>query len=386
MKKVKKWGIVFLFILVLLLTELKAEEKILIGSSSALTGHAQFLGTEYLKGARLYIDEINSQGGISGKKIELIALDDGYEPARCAENTLKLIKEYSVLALFNYVGTPTTLYVLPIITTNKTPLLGVFSGALSLREPFNRYVINIRASYSQEINEFIKHCVEELGFKKFAVFYQYDAYGMDGLRATENALSKYNLKIIAEASYKRGTEHVEEAVSVIKDSQAEVVIMVGTYKPTSNFIKSCRKNNYFPLFYSVSFVGIEALEKELGREADNIVVSAVVPSLDSIELTGVLEFKNLWMKSFGDALPTLGAFEGFINAKVLVEALKRCKDFTKEEFINALESIKDFDLGIGANITFGASDHQGLDKVYFNIFKESKLDTLKEWQALKKFK
>jgi len=381
MKRILK-VVFFLIILSVAPIVLAQEDKILIGSSSALTGHARFLGSEYIKGAKAYISKINEQGGIGGKKIELISLDDGYDPARCAENTLRLINNDKVFVLFNYVGTPTTVYVLPLINSNKIPLLGIFSGALSLREPFNLYLINIRAPYQKEISEFIKHCIEDLRVKKIAVLYQYDAFGMDGLKATEAALLKYNMTIAAEANYKRGTLEVEEAVNTIKNSAAEVVIMVGTYSPVAKFIKSCKNNGYNPLFYTVSFIGTEALLKELETDAVNVIISQVVPSPVGDKFPAVLEFKDILSKYSSESQPTFGSFEGFINAKVLVEALKRCIGLDRDSFIKSVESIKDFDAGIGANITFGPGDHQGLDKVYFTIFSNGKLMPLENWQGL----
>ena len=382
MKGMLKAGLFVLILMLITSLSFAQEDKILIGSSSALTGHARFLGSEYLKGAKAFINKINEQGGINAKKIEIISLDDGYDPKRCAENTVKLITEDKVFVLFNYVGTPTTVYALPVITSRKVPLLGVFSGAMSLREPFNPYLINIRTSYQREIGEFLKHCLEGLRLKKIAVFYQYDAFGMDGLKATEEFLSQNNLKIVEQANYKRGTLDVEEAVSAIKKSGAEVVVMIGTYNPIAQFIKLCRKENFKPLFYSVSFVGTEALLQELGPDAHDVVISQVVPLPQGDKFPAIMEFKELLSKYYPESQPTQGSFEGFINAKVLVEALKRCTGLDRESFIKAVESIKDFDAGIGANINFGPGDHQALDKVYFSLFSNGKLMPLEDWQGL----
>jgi len=356
------------------------EDKILIGSSLALSGHASFLGNEYIKGARAFINYINGQEGIEGKKIELIVLDDGYDPKRCAKNTLMLINENKVFALFCYIGTPTTLYVLPLISSHKIPLIGVFSGALALREPFNPYIINIRASYHREINEFITHCIEDLDKRKVAILYQYDAYGMDGLKATENALRKYNLALVAEGDYRRGTVDVERAVKTIEDSRAEAVVMVGTYSPIAKFIRLCKGNGYKPLFYSVSFVGAEALLRELGEDADGVIVSQVVPLPHEERFPAVREYKELLDEYFPKSEPTLVGFEGFINSKIFVEGIRRCgSNLTRDNFIRAIESINDLDIGIGTDINFGSTDHQGLDKVYFTILSNGRLEHLEEW-------
>jgi len=382
MKGILRVGLSVFILMLITSRGFTQEDKILIGSSSALTGHAQFLGSEYLKGAKVFINKINEQGGINAKKIEIISLDDGYDPKRCAKNTVKLITEDKVFVLFNYVGTSTTIYVLPVISSHKIPLLGILSGALALREPFNPYLINIRTSYQEEISQFLKHCLEDLRLKKIAVFYQYDAFGMDGLKATEEFLSKNNLKIVEQVNYKRGTLNVEEAVTTLKNSGAEVVVMMGTYSPIAQFIKLCRKENFKPLFYSVSFVGTEALLQELGAQAHDVVISQVVPLVQGDKFPAIMEFKELLSKYYPESQPTQGSFEGFINAKVLVEALKRCTSLGRESFIKAVESIKDFDAGIGANINLGPGDRQGLDKVYFSLFSNGKLMPLEDWQSL----
>ncbi|MFP4108872.1 MAG: ABC transporter substrate-binding protein, partial [Desulfonatronovibrio sp.] len=237
------------------------EDRILIGSSLALTGHASFLGTQTLKGAQSYINYINEQGGVHGRKIEMIAYDDGYDPPQCLANTQELIIDDQVFCLFSYVGTPTTVKVLPLISDAEIPLVGIFSGANDFREPFRPNIINVRASYYEETREAVKYFVEELNLEKIAVFYQYDAYGFDGLKGTELALKNYDLTPVARGSYTRGTLEIEEGLENIIHSGAEAVVMVGTYDACAKFIRTARERGFNPVFHNVSFVGSEELAR-----------------------------------------------------------------------------------------------------------------------------
>jgi len=356
------------------------KETVLIGASGPLTGDNSFNGNEYLRGARVFINYVNEQPERK-KEIKLIALDDKYNLNLCAENTLELIKETKVMALFSYVGSSTTLYVLPFISSNKIPLVGVLSGVSSLRTPFNSYIFNIRASLYTEISQFIKHCLNDLNIKKIAVLYQFDALGSDGLSSAEDALfkySKYTLNPAAEASYERGTLALEDALIKIKSSGAKAVVLIGIYKPVAKFIRLCRKSGYNPLFYAVSSVGTAALIKELGNDANGVIISQVVPPLDR-DLPAIKEYKTLLNKYFPGSLPTAVGLEGFINAEVLAEGIERTKGEDRVNFVRALESLKDFDIGIDQNIKFSAGDHEGLEKVYFVLIKDGRAVGLEKW-------
>ncbi|RQD59735.1 MAG: hypothetical protein D5R98_07340 [Desulfonatronovibrio sp. MSAO_Bac4] len=364
------------------------DDEILIGSSLALTGHASFLGTQILKGAKSYINHVNEQGGVHGRKIRIIEYDDGYDPPQCLANTQKLIVEDQVFCLFSYVGTPTTVKVLPLIAEARIPLVGIFSGANDFREPFNRYIINVRASYYEETREAVKYFVEELGIEDIAVFYQYDAYGFDGLKGTELALKDYGLAPVARGSYTRGTMNIEEGLENIIHSGAEAVVMIGTYDACAKFIQTSRRQGFNPVFHNVSFVGSEELARILGPEGDGVIVTQVVPPPDSLEsqalLSGVLEFTELYRRYYPDEQPNLVALEGFINAKVLVEGLRRSgRNLNRERFIDAIESIQNYSLGIANTLSFSPDNHQGLSRVYFTIIQDGELTLLTDWQKVR---
>lgn len=353
------------------------DDEILVGSSSALGGHASYLGTQTLHGAMAYIKHVNENGGIHGRKIKVIAYDDGYDPPRCVANTQKLIVQDKVFALFCYVGTPTTVKILPLVEEAKIPVVGMFTGANALRDPHNHYLINVRASYYQETGAAVKHLVKEKKLTKIAVFYQYDAYGFDGLKGTEIALRPFGLVPVATGTYIRGTLDVTEGLEKIMAAEAEAVVMIGTYEPCAKFIRLAKYKGFSPVFYNVSFVGADELARLVGRIDEEIIVTQVVPppemSAGDKELWGSREYIKLLNKYYPDDPPNFVSLEGYINAKVLVEGLKRAgRDLDREKFIKAVESIDDLDLGIANPLSFSPSDHQGLERVYFTHLKDGK--------------
>jgi ABC-type branched-subunit amino acid transport system substrate-binding protein len=353
------------------------DDEILVGSSLALGGHAGYLGTQTLHGALAYIQHVNQQGGIHGRRIRVIAYDDGYDPPRCVTNTQRLIIEDKVFSLFCYVGTPTTVKILPLVEEARIPVVGMFTGANALRDPLNRYLINVRASYYQETGAAVKHLVETMKLKRIAVFYQYDAYGFDGLKGTEIALRLYGLVPVATGTYIRGTLDVDEGLRKIMAAGAEAVVMIGTYEPCAKFIRLADQKQFSPVFYNVSFVGADELARLLGRVDQKIIVTQVVPppevSEGNQELGGAREYVRLLKQYYPMDRPNFVSLEGFINAKVLVEGLQRAgRTLNREKFINAIESIQKLDLGIANLLSFSPRDHQGLERVYFTHLQDGK--------------
>jgi len=239
------------------------DTEVVFGSSLALQGHAGYLGRETLKGAMCYLKHVNEKGGVHGRAIRLITRDDSYDPPKCLANTQRFIIEDQVFGLFCYVGTPTTVKILTLVEDAKIPLLGMFTGANALREPFLPYVINVRASYYQETGIAVDHMVKDLGLNKIAVFYQYDAFGFDGLTGTELALKRYHLEPVARGSYVRGTHDIKEGLEKIMESGAEALVMIGTSDPCANFIRKAVQNDFSPIFYMVSFVGAKELSRNI---------------------------------------------------------------------------------------------------------------------------
>lgn len=361
--------------------------EIRIGASLPLSGHAAYLGQETLRGATAYFNSVNAAGGVHGRRITLVSHDDGYDPPRCVANTQRLIVEDKVFALSCYVGTPTTAKILPMLEEARIPLVGAFTGANALREPFQRYVVNVRPSYYQETAQAVKHLVADLGLERIGVFYQYDAYGFDGLRGTELALKEFGLAPVARGTYARGTNEVEDGVARILDAGCQAVVMIGTSSPCTRFVQSARARNPQLLYYAVSFVGAEEVARLLGPQEQAVVlVSQVMPPPDLPEtktlLWGVAEYEDMLREYFPGAASTAVGLEGFINAKVLVEGLRRAgPDLDRERFIAGLETIRDYSLGLANTLTYGPTDHQGLERVYFTRLWKGRFILLTDWST-----
>ena len=330
---------------------------ILIGQSAAFSGPASELGTEMRAGAMAYFQAVNAAGGINGRKIELKSLDDGYEGDRAAANTKKLIDD-GVFLLFGYVGTPTSNASKPIFTAAKVPFVGPFTGAESLRNPLNRYIFNIRASYYDETDKLVGQLVGQT-LDRIAVFYQNDDYGKAGLTGVERAMQKRSMKIMATGTVERNTIDVATAVKSICKVEPQGVVMISAYKSCAAFIKEARAAGCNPQFMNVSFVGSKALAHEAGMAGRGVGVSQVVPFPWNLSARIVKDYQQLLEASTGKQNFSFTSLEGFIAAKVLVEGLRRTgNDLTREKFINAMEQIRDYDVG-GFTVSFSPTDHSG---------------------------
>ena len=254
----------------------QGDGRIVLGQSAALTGAAGQLGVQFQAGASLAFDQVNAQGGIGRRSIELRTLDDGYEPERCAENTRKLIAE-DVFALFGYIGTPTSLVALPLFTQARVPFIAPFTGAMALRKPLNRLAFHVRASYEDE-TELIVRQLTHLGLKRIAVFHQNDSYGQAGLDGVTKALAARQLTPAATGTVERNSDNVAAAVAKLVAARPEAIVQVSAYTSCAAFVRAARKAGWGGNFYNVSFVGTQALADALGKDGAGVVVSQVVPS------------------------------------------------------------------------------------------------------------
>ena len=238
-----------------------SKDSILFGQVAALNGPAQALGQGMREGILAAFEEANRAGGINGRKLELKSIDDGYEPEKTIEATNKAIKEEKVFALVGAVGTPTSKAGQPIATAAKVPFIGPFTGAEFLRNPFNRYVVNIRASYFQETEAWIEHLTNDLGITRIAILYQDDAFGLSGLAGVKKAMEKRNLSLVAEGTFKRNTTAIKSALLEIMKGQPQAVVTVGPYKPIAAFIKLARQFKVDATFVAISFVGSDTIRR-----------------------------------------------------------------------------------------------------------------------------
>ena len=361
-----------------------SDKEILLGSSLALEGAASYLGIQTNHGMNACINAANEKGDINGRKLKVIAYNDGYEPIPCMQNTQKLISEDKVFALTCYVGTPTSAKAQTVWTMAKVPAVGFFTGAEGLRTPLNHYNFHIRASYYQEADAIVDFFVNKLKFKRIAIFYQYDAFGEAVKKGTEIALAKYSMTPVGYGDYERNTLNIEEGLAKIKAANPEAVVMVGTYSPLAKFVKAAKQAGLTDtVFHTVSFVGPEAFAGELGKDSDRCVVTQVMMPYGESNAPLIAEYKSALKKYYPSDSPNFVSMEGFVNAKVLVEGLKRAgRDLTREGFIKAIESMKNVDLG-GLTVSYDSSNHAGLKKVYITRIKNGKYVEVNDISDLK---
>lgn len=333
------------------------DKEILIGQFAALSGPAAQLGQRLNAGIQAYFKAVNDQGGVHGRTLRVLPRDDGYEPEKAVVAVKGLIEQDQVFALIGSVGTPTGLAALPIVTAAKVPLVGMFTGAQGLREPFNRYVFHVRASYFDETERIVQH-LTTLGIKKIAVFYQNDAYGKAGLEGVMRAMTKRNMQPVATGTVERNTVDVAAALNAILPAQAEAVVQISAYKSSAEFIKQAQAKGYGGQFFNVSFVGSRALADELGTSGMGTVISQVVPFPYTASSPIVREYQQR-MKEAGDTNFDFTSMEGYLMAKVLVEGLKRAgRNLSRDALISGLESMKDVNFG-GFEVNFSSKNHEG---------------------------
>ncbi|MEY4883483.1 MAG: hypothetical protein RIS34_1337 [Pseudomonadota bacterium] len=347
----------------------QSDKTIVLGQSAPFSGPSEQLGSLYNQGARLYFDALNAKGGVNGRLIELKRLDDAYDPERCATNTRQFIND-GVFALFGYVGTPTSLAALPLATEAKIPFFAPFTGAQALREPYNHYVVHLRASYFDETAAMIKQATS-VGINKIAVFYQNDAFGKTGLEGVTRAMTPLNLQPVATGTVERNSTDVAQALKDILGKNPEAIIQIGSYKACATFIRLARRAGYGGNFYNISFVGTQALSEELGAVARGVIVSQVMPfpytsgTPIAAEYLGALQASGLL-----GTIPNYSGMEGFIAAKVFTEAVRRAgKTLTREGFLTAVQGMQNYNLG-GMTLDFGPQKNAGSKFVEMTMLTE----------------
>jgi ABC-type branched-subunit amino acid transport system substrate-binding protein len=343
-----------------------ADSQILFGQVAALSGPAKDLGQGMRQGILAAFGDVNHNGGIFGRTLELKSRDDGYEPEKTVEATKASLDEDKVFALVGAVGTPTSKAGQPIATEAKVPFIGPFTGAEFLRNPYNRYVVNIRASYFQETEAWVDHLTKDLGITKIAILYQDDAFGLAGLDGMQRALAKRNMSLVASGSFKRNTTAVKSALLDIMKAAPEAVVTVAPYKPVAEFIKLAHRVQMNAVFVAISFVGSDSLAQELGKDGAGVIVSQVVPFPWEQSLPVVASYQRALIAMDPNAMPGFVSMEGYLVGRLVVDTLQRMKgEPTREGFLDAVNSAP-FDMG-GVTLTYGPSRNQGSDQVYFTI-------------------
>jgi ABC-type branched-subunit amino acid transport system substrate-binding protein len=341
-----------------------AGDLLVFGQSCALGGAAQALGQGMRLGITVAFEEANAAGGVGGRRLQLVSYDDAYEPEKAVANTRRLIDEDGVFALVGEVGTPTSKAAVPVAMEADVPFIAPFTGAQLLREPFERRIVNVRASYFQETEELVERFTRDLGFDRIAVFYQDDSFGRDGLEGVRRALERRGLMIVAEGNYERNTTNVKQGLLEIRKGDPQAVIMIGAYAPCAEFIRLARTIRLAARFASVSFVGTDALAAALGADGAGVIVSQVVPFPQDASVPLVADYHAALARFGNGAKPGFVSLEGYMAGRLVVAALGRIAgEPSRAKLLDAIYDGGPFDLG-GVTLTYGPDDNQGMDKVY----------------------
>jgi len=389
----------------------RAERSYALGMSAAFTGSSDGLGVELYRGSMAFFNHLNANGGIAGRPVEIITLDDGYQPDPAIENTIEFLQKNEAVCLFNYVGTPTVTRILPLLKgyrgTQKL-LFFPFTGAEPQRQsPYRNFVFNLRASYRQELAGLVDKLVG-INRWRLVVFYQADAYGRSGWDGARRALKAKGLNLVGEATYRRGArfdESMERQVEILMRANPDAVLSIGSYAACAAFIRDARDMGLDVPIANVSFVGSEnllALLEAAGHEENedytyDLINTQVVPSYEDLSLPAVREYRA-FMDSFAPPPPPLAdpayrplhysftSFEGFLNAKVMAHVLEVYAANKPRGLKWAVESAHDIDLGIDVPVSFSETEHQGLDRIYFTTVRDGKFVPIGEeqWRAWQK--
>lgn len=382
------------------------DSELVLGVSAAFSGPSRGLGIELYRGAYSYFEHVNRAGGVGGRKIVLKTYDDGYQPNPAVTNTMTLVLEDQVFALFGYVGTPTVTRVLPMLKKfqqRKAYLFFPFTGAQPQREPpYGDFAFNLRASYRQETAGLVDNFVS-IGNKRIAVFYQADAYGRSGWAGVRRAMSRHGGQIAGEATYRRGARFsgsMRRQVEILKQSNPSAVICIGSYAACAAFLRDAVDLGLEVPIANLSFVGSENLLKLITEGRDDsqrytrlLVNSQVVPSYEDVSIPAVKQYREM-MDRYDPQPPSellkedytpfsysFVSLEGFLNAKLMVEILRRLGDQPdRNRLEEAIFTIRDFDLGISERVSFGPDRRQGLQQVYYTVVESGRFVTLKSWE------
>lgn len=343
----------------------RVEAQILIGQTAGFTGPVASGVKETTDGAKLYIDAVNAKGGVNGQKIELISLDDKFDPKLAAENAKQLIEKNQVLALFLNRGTPHTEAISPLLEQFGIALIGPSTGAMVLHQPVKKYIFNVRATYQREAEKAVEH-LGTLGVRRIAIVHTDDSFGQDGLQGAVRGLTKLSLTPVVVLKTDRSKPDFSVLAAPLAKAQAQAIIWVGSGTHVVDGMKALRAVGPVPQVVTLSNNASAGFVKALGENARGVIVTQVFPSERAAAFPMVKEAQGLANAKKGTTLSP-AMLEGFAAAKVLVEGLQRAgKNPSREKLRAALESIKNFNLG-GLEVSYGPDDHTGLDFVDLSI-------------------
>jgi ABC-type branched-subunit amino acid transport system substrate-binding protein len=349
-------------------------DRILFGQSAALGGPAVGLGTEMRRGILAAFEETNRAGGVFGRRLELRAYDDRYEPELAIVNTLRLIDDDGVFALIGAVGTPTSAAAEPIARAAGVPFIAPLTGAEFLRDPALSHVVNVRASYLEETEAIVERLVADLGITRVGVLYQDDSYGRSGLAGVRDALKRRGLEPVGVGNYMRNTVAVKTALLGLKRENPEAIIVVGAYLPSGVFTQWARKLGVEARIFNLSFVGSESLAATLGRAGDGVHVTQVVPVPRGNTIPLLADYRRALRANDATDRPSFGSLEGYIAGRLTAAVLAKAGNPpTRKSFLSALVETGTFDIG-GYKLSYGPGNNRGSNQVFLTVIRDGRID------------
>ena len=350
-----------------------SDAAVLFGQSAAFSGPAEDLGQNMRLGIQAAFREQNGRGGVHGRRLELTTLDDAYEPEAAIANTRRLIQDERVFALIGAVGTPTSVAAVPVATEAGVPYVAPFTGAAFLREAAGRgtHVINLRASYDDETEAMVAHLIGDLGIERIAVMYQDDSFGRAGHAGARQALAKRNMAPVSVGVYPRNTTAVKTALLDVRAGDPDAVILVGAYEPVAALIAWSREIGFRPVFITISFVGSNALARELGAAGAGVFVTQVVPFPRGNQPPVVATYGRALTALAPDSTPGFVSLEGYLAGRLAIAALEFCgRDVDRDCFLRAMRQHDSVDID-GFELRYGNDDNQGSDRVFLTMIDAS---------------
>jgi branched-chain amino acid transport system substrate-binding protein len=348
-----------------LLVAAPARAQILVGQTAGFTGQTASNVKEITDGAKLYLDAVNAKGGVNGQAVELISMDDKFEPKLAAENARKLITEKNVVTLFLTRGTPHAQAIMPLLAEYKVPLIAPSTGAMVLHKPVNPWIFNVRATYQREAERAVQH-LSQVGIERIGVIHVDDSFGADGAEGAKRGFASAGKNPVFVEKYKRETWDFSAIAPLVARSEVQALLFIGTGTAVVDGIAAIRGAGSRAQVVTLSNNASAGFVKALKENARGTIVSQVFPGERSLAVPMVKEAHDLALaKGMEGVSPAM--LEGFAAAKVLVAALKRAGATpTRLKLQQALDGMSRFDLG-GLEVGYSPTDHTGLDFVDLSI-------------------
>ena len=337
----------------------------MIGQAAGFTGTVSGSVNEAADGAKLHINNVNATGGVNGQKIELISLDDKFDPKLALENGRQLIKDKNVLAMFLTRGTPQTEALLPLLDKYGVPLIGPSSGAMVFHKPVKKRVFNVRGTYQHEVEKAVAY-LHARGITRIGVVYADDSFGADGLIGAQSGLAAVKLAAAVLEKFNRTTPDFAAIAAKIVRTDVRAVLMVASGQAVIDGVKAFRAADSSTQIMTLPNNASAAFVKSMGDNARGVIITQAFPNENSIAILMVKEARDMAkVKGINEVSPAM--LEDFAAAKVLVESLRRAGPKpTRDKLQAALENLHKFDLG-GLEVSYAPDDHTGLDFVDLSI-------------------